>query len=84
MFKIHIECGAELFGEQNKGKMAEIVRVLYGLKSAGASMRNHLSTLKWCKADQETYYKMMIGPDGRTYYANLVVYIDDILTLKSN
>ena len=67
--KFYIECGAKLFGEQNKGKMAVIVRALHRFKSVGTSWRNHLSTMiqnqlkyKCCKADQYTYYKMMNGP----------------------
>ena len=89
--KVHVECGAELFGKQNQGKIAVIVRALYGLKSAGASWRNHLSTMiqnqlnyKCCKADQDTYYKMMKDSKGRTYYAYLVVYVDDILSVDIN
>ena len=40
--KVHIECSAKLFGEQNEGKMAVITRVFNGLKSAGVLWRNHL------------------------------------------
>ena len=69
--------------------MAVIVRDLYGLKSEGVSWRNHLSTTipnqlkyKCCKADQDTYYKMMNGPYGRTYNAYLVVNFNDILSVN--
>ena len=86
--KVHIICGPELFGKENEGKTAVIVRALYGLKSAGASWRNHLSSMikeelkyKSCKADQDTYYKVKTRPDGTKYYAYLVVYVDDILSI---
>ena len=69
--KVHVTCGPELFGKENAGKTAVVVRALYGLKSAGASWRNHLSTMikdvlkyKSCKADQDTYYKVKTRPDG--------------------
>ena len=89
--KVHIICGPELFGAENEGKTAIIVRALYGLKSAGASWRNHLSTMiqsqlgyKPCKADQDSYYKMKTKEDGTSYYSYLVVYVDDILSVDIN
>ena len=89
--KVHVTCGPELFGKENAGKTAVIVRALYGLKSAGASWRNHLSTMikdvlkyKSCKADQDTYYKMKTRSDGTKYYSYLVVYVDDILSIDDN
>lgn len=35
--RVHVSIGAELFGAEHQGKIAVIVRALYGLKSAGAS-----------------------------------------------
>ena len=43
--KVHVVCGPELFGPKNSGRTATIVRALYGLKSAGASWRAHLSAV---------------------------------------
>ena len=43
--KVHVTCGDELFGPENAGRTAVIVRALYGLKSAGASWRAHLSAV---------------------------------------
>ena len=60
--KVHVTVGPELFGEENAGKTAIIVRALYGLKSAGASWRDHLSQViqdelhfKPTRADQDVY-----------------------------
>ena len=36
---------------------------------------------KLFKVDQDTYYKMKTRPDGSKYYAYLVVYVDDILSI---
>ena len=60
--KVHVTCGPELFGAENEGKTSIIVRALYGLKSAGASWRAHLSIViqdqlgyKSTKADPDIY-----------------------------
>ncbi|KAI2504635.1 Reverse transcriptase (RNA-dependent DNA polymerase) [Fragilaria crotonensis] len=72
--KIWCKLGPE-FG-QDAGKIAIIVRALYGLKSAGASFRNHLADcmrhLGWesCKADPDVWMKPELRPDdGYKYYA---------------
>ena len=68
------------------GKRAIIVRALYGLKSAGASFRNHLADcmrhLGWtpCEADRDLWMKAETRPsDGHMYYAYALLYVDDIL-----
>jgi hypothetical protein len=72
----------------NAGKRAIVVRSLYGLKSAGASFRNHLADcmrhLGWesCLADQDLWMKAEIRPeDGHKYYAYALLYVDDILVV---
>jgi hypothetical protein len=72
--KIWCRLGPE-FGA-DAGKKAIIVRALYGLKSAGASFRNHLADcmrhLGWesCKADPDVWLKPeMRRDDGYQYYA---------------
>ena len=54
--KVWTNCGAE-FGPTDKGKRAVVILALYGLKSAGASFRNHLTRCMrhWvpCKADPD-------------------------------
>jgi hypothetical protein len=73
------------FGE-DAGKRALIVRELYGLKSAGATFRNHLEScmdhLGWkpCLADRKLWMKEETRPgDGVKYWAYTLIYVDDIL-----
>jgi hypothetical protein len=82
--KIWCTLGPE-FGE-DAGKRAIIVRALYGLKSAGASFRNHLADcmhhLGWesCKADHDVWFKPKVRKDdGHQYYAYCLLYVDEIL-----
>lgn len=84
--KIYCKLGPE-FGS-DAGKVAIIVRALYGLKSAGASFRNHLADcmrhLGWesCKADQDVWMKAEVRKvDGFHYYAYCLLYVDDILVV---
>ncbi|KAI2509582.1 Reverse transcriptase (RNA-dependent DNA polymerase) [Fragilaria crotonensis] len=84
--KIWCRLGPE-FGN-DAGKKALIVRALYGLKSAGASFRNHLADcmrhLGWqsCIADPDVWLKPEIRPsDGHKYYAYCLLYVDDILVV---
>ena len=89
--KVHVTCGEELFGPENAGKTAIIVRALYGLKSAGASWRAHLSSViqdelkyKTSKADPDMYMKQKVRSNGEEYYAYLIVYVDDLLSIDDN
>ena len=43
--RVHVTVSDDLlFGSENNGKIAVIVRALYGLKSAGNSWRHHFAT----------------------------------------
>jgi hypothetical protein len=84
--RIWCRLGSE-FGSDS-GKKALIVRALYGLKSAGASFRNHLADcmrhLGWtsCMADPDVWLKPEIRAlDGHKYYAYCLLYVDDILVV---
>ncbi len=83
--KITITRGPE-FGE-DKGKTAEIVRALYGLKSSGAAYGEHLANcltylgFQTCLADNDVWIKAQTKPDGTEYYAYILVYVDDILVI---
>ena len=84
--KIWTTCGPE-FGTQ-QGRNAVIVRALYGLKSAGASFRNHLADcmrelgFSSCLADPDVWYKAETRPsDGHKYYAYVLLYVDDALCI---
>eukprot|EP00978_Attheya_sp_CCMP212_P012602 scaffold31521_cov55-Attheya_sp.AAC.1 len=82
--KISVGCGPK-FGP-DEGKVAILVRALYGLCSAGAAFRNHLADcmhtlgFKSCLADQDLWYKASTRPDdGFEYYTYFLLYVDDIL-----
>ena len=84
--KICIRVGDE-FGEDS-GRLAIIVRALYGLISSGAAFRDHLAdcmrTLEYksCLADRDLWYKPMTRPeDGHKYYAYILLYSDDVLCI---
>jgi hypothetical protein len=73
------------FGD-DAGKRALIVRYLYGLKSAGAALRNHLAEcmkqlgLHPCRADRDLWMKGKTRPDnGVLYWAYILIYVDEIL-----
>ena len=85
---VHVILGKEIFGEEFAGCKAIIVRALYGLKSASAAWRDHFTMairndLDFipCKADQDMYYKLKKTDDGTSYYAYLIIYVDDILCI---
>eukprot|EP00804_Cyclotella_cryptica_P019398 CCRYP_006588-RA/>CCRYP_006588-RA protein AED:0.13 eAED:0.13 QI:0/0/0/1/0.75/0.6/5/0/864 len=78
------------FGD-DQGKKAVIVRALYGLKSAGASFRHHLADCMKhlgytpCLADPDLWMKPEVRPDdGVAYYAYILCYVDDILSIAHN
>ena len=66
---------------------AIIIRSLYGLRASGNSYRHHLATClqhlgyESCKADPDIWYKAESKPNGETYYAYLLVYVDDIMAI---
>jgi hypothetical protein len=71
------------------GKVAIIVRALSGLKSAGASFRNHLADYmrelgyESCKADADVWLKAETRPsDGFKYYSYVLCYVDDVLCVR--
>ena len=87
--QIHVTISDDLlFGPENNGETAVIVRALYGLKSAGNSWRQHFATkireeLRYlpCVADQVIHVKHATKPDGREYWSYIIVYVDDILCI---
>jgi hypothetical protein len=75
------------FGE-DEGKIAVIVRALYGTKSASASFRNHLADCmlhlgyESCLADPELWLKQFVKSDGTPYYGYMLLYVDDALYIN--
>jgi Reverse transcriptase (RNA-dependent DNA polymerase) len=85
--KIWTTLGPEFGNDQ--GSKAIIVRALYGLKSAGASFRNHLAACMRqlgytsCLADPDVWLRAETRPDdGFKYYLYMLLYIDDILAIN--
>ena len=84
--KLYTILGPE-FGE-DVGKLAIIVRALYGTKSAGASFRNHLADCmlhlgyESCKADPDVWLKRFTKPNGEPYYGYMLLYVDDALCVN--
>jgi hypothetical protein len=87
--KIYIICGKE-FGDDLVGRMATIVRALYGLKSSGAAWRECLADVlrelgfTSCRADNDVWIRAAQRPDGTRYYEMVLVYTDDILCVSTD
>lgn len=86
--RVHVVVGKELFGHENVGKRAVIVRALYGLKSTSAAWRHHFfETItqrlgyKSTIADPDVYIKVKEKADGKKYYYYLIIYVDDVLCI---
>ena len=83
--KIYTVLGPE-FGSE-AGKKAFVVRALYGLKSAGASFRNHLADCMRhlgftpCLADPDLWMLATEKEDGTAYYAYVLLYVDDVMVI---
>ncbi len=80
------------FGK-DKGHKAIVVRALYGLRSAGASFRSHLSDCmrqlgnEFNLVDPNLWMKVcpretISGP--KKYYSSILIYADDILCIHNN
>ena len=84
--KHYIICGPE-FGLENVGKLAIIVRALYGGKSAGADYWRHVRTamselgFESCKANPDVWFRPSNKADGTRYYQYVLLYTDDILAI---
>lgn len=70
------------------GKIAIIVRALYGQKSAGAAFRHHLADCfrhfgyTSCLADPDVWYQPEVRlDDGFEYYSYILGYVDDLLVI---
>jgi hypothetical protein len=79
--KVYTITGSE-FGEE-EGRIAIIVRALYGLKSSGAAWHaffaQSLTDLGFisCKSDPDVWRRRSIKSDNTPYYEYILVYVDD-------
>jgi hypothetical protein len=87
--KIWFVAGPE-FGS-HQGQVIKIVRVLYGLKSSGASWRKTLQRticeelgFEMTTADPDVYRRHAVKKDGSEYWELLLVYVDDILVISGD
>jgi len=84
--KHYIVCGPE-FGIENVGRLAIIVRALYGGKSAGSDYWRHVRTamnelgFESCKADPDAWSRLSRKVDGSKYYQYVLLYTNDILAV---
>ena len=83
----YIICGPE-FGLENEGKVATIVRALYGGKTAGRDFRNHLREcmahlgFTSCLADPDVWIRPAVDDKGKPYYEYVLLYTDDALCIS--
>ena len=74
----------------DQGKKAIIVRAIYGLKSSGASFWNHLADYMRhmgytpCFAYPDLWMKPEVREDDFEYYAYVLCYVDDVLSISHN
>jgi hypothetical protein len=86
--KHFIICGPE-FGLENVGKVAIIVRALYGGKSAGADYWRHvrqaMTSMKFhaCPADPDVWMREGVKDNGTIYWQFVLLYTDDILAIMT-
>lgn len=85
--KVYIITGPE-FGPLDQGKVAVIVRALYGLKSSGAMWRAHFAAnlrdmgFNSCLGDPDVWYRAAEKEDKSEYYEYILVYVDDLLNVS--
>ena len=84
--KHYIVCGPE-FVLENVGRLAVIVRAIYGGKSAGADYWRHVHSavtemgFTSCTADPDVWFRQSSKKDGTKYYQYVLLYTDDILAI---
>jgi hypothetical protein len=86
--KVYTITGLE-FGEET-GRVAVIVRALYGLKSSGAAWHAmfaqslHDLGFSSCKSDPDVWRRAATKSNGFKYYEYILVYVDDCLIVSDN
>jgi hypothetical protein len=86
--KVYMIAGPE-FGD-DAGKIAIIVRALYGLKTSGAAWHSHFVPALWeigfmlSKADADMWMKPGIKKDGTKYWQYILVHVNDGLCVMED
>ena len=84
--KIWTYTGPEFRSE--RGQPMIIKKALYGLKSSGIAFRARLADMLYdigfisTKADPDVWIRLAVNPDGAKYYAYVMCYVDDILSVS--
>jgi Reverse transcriptase (RNA-dependent DNA polymerase) len=88
--KVYTRRGPE-FGPENIGKIAVVVKALYGLTTSADAWREHLShTLEsslefsHCLADNDFWMRPATTSKGDEYCQYILVHTDDILVIAEN
>lgn len=87
--KVYTVAGKE-FGDELDGRIAVVVRALYGLKSSGAAWRAHfaesLRQLGFTSslADPDVWMRPATKSNGFKYWEYALVYVDDQLTISAD
>ena len=87
--KHYIICGPE-FGLKNIGKLAVIVRSLYGGKAAGTDYWKHVmqemldTNFEPFKADPDVWFRPGTKSDGTTYYQYILLHADEIMCIMED
>ena len=85
--KYYTICGPE-FGSELHGRVAIIVRALYGGKSSGKDFRDHLRDCmlhlgyESCLADPDVWMRKSQKDDGTEYWEYMLLYTDDCLSVS--
>ena len=85
--KHFIICGPE-FGIENVGKIALVVRALYGGKVAGRDFWHHLREcmarlgFTSSRADPDVWFRLSTRSTGEEYYEYVLLYVDDVLVIS--
>ncbi len=84
--RVHTVLGPE-FGDQ-QGKVAVIVKALYGLSSSGYAWRSYCAGImrdslnfRQCRADDDVWMQKAAKSNGDTYWKYVFIYTDDVLAL---
>jgi Reverse transcriptase (RNA-dependent DNA polymerase) len=85
--RVYTICGRE-FGVENTGRIAVIVKALYGLKTSAYAWREHLSQtlrelgFRACIADNDVWMRPVESKSRGKLYEYILVYTNDLLCVS--